>query len=385
MLRLAPAGPKAARLRGAAIVAALGGAMVAVPTAAQDATYRDHPFLIFDEEDSRTADVALADLDGDGDLDVAAANGRHWPQQDWIFFNEGGGRLLEAAPLGARRAASYTIRLGDLDSDGDIDAVVVRDLLPAQVFLNAGSGAFSHAGDIPDSAAPARSGTLADLNGDGMLDLVIATRRKPDRIHFGMCGGSFGGPVALPDKGYGSTGIVADDIDGDGDTDLIFARRDGVSSVIFVNRGKGDFTPVPLEGSEGDHRKPAVADFDGDGRKDVVLVSTGGEHVVYRQTDAVSFERAATFGQSGERIQAITAGDLDGDGDVDLVAGVDGENLVYRNDGSGRFVRETLPGLSADTYGVALGDMNGDGRLDVVFANSDAPNQVLLGLDTEQD
>ena len=204
MLRLAPAGPKSARFRGAAMVAALGGAMVAVPISAQDATYRDHPFLIFDEEDSRTADVALADLDGDGDLDVAAANGRHWPQQDWIFFNEGGGRLLEAAPLGARRSASYTIRLGDLDRDGDIDAVVVRDLLPAQVFLNDGSGAFSHSGDIQDSAAPARSGTLADLNGDGMLDLVIATRRKPDRIHFGMGGGSFGGPVALPDKGYGS-------------------------------------------------------------------------------------------------------------------------------------------------------------------------------------
>ena len=170
MLRLAPAGPKSARFRGAAMVAALGGAMVAVPISAQDATYRDHPFLIFDEEDSRTADVALADLDGDGDLDVAAANGRHWPQQDWIFFNEGGGRLLEAAPLGARRSASYTIRLGDLDRDGDIDAVVVRDLLPAQVFLNDGSGAFSHSGDIQDSAAPARSGTLADLNGDGRVN-----------------------------------------------------------------------------------------------------------------------------------------------------------------------------------------------------------------------
>ena len=70
---------------------------------------------------------------------------------------------------------------------------------------------------------------------------------------------------------------------------------------------------------------------------------------------------------------------------MDLVAGADGENLVYRNDGSGRFVREALPGLNADTYGVALGDMNGDGRLDIVFANSDASNQILLGLDTEQD
>ncbi len=352
------------------------------PVSAQDteAAFRDHPFLLFDEADSRTADVSLGDLDGDGDLDVATANGRHWPQQDWLFLNAGNGRLLEAVPLGEVRSTSYTIRLGDLDADGDLDAVVVRDTLPALVYFNDGKARFTLHSAVPDSAIPSRSASLLDLDGDGVLDLVVAARRGVDPVHYGLGGGAFAQPVGLPDEGFGSTGLAPADLDGDGDTDLVLARRDGAASVVCVNQGGRAFQPRPLAGSKGDHRKAVTDDFDGDGRPDIVLVSTKGPHKLYLQKSDGSFGSPRLFGEGGAGIQSIAAADLHGDGDIDLVAGVDGANLVLRNAGDGRFAAEELPGDPADTYGVAVGDMNGDGLPDIVFANSDAPNAILLGV-----
>ncbi len=73
--------------------------------------YRNHPFFLFDSEQSYTADIALADVDGDGDLDALTANGRHWAQQDFVFLNSGKGRILEAARVGTRFAGYWRTSL----------------------------------------------------------------------------------------------------------------------------------------------------------------------------------------------------------------------------------------------------------------------------------
>ncbi len=87
---------------------------------------------------------------GLGDLDAVIANGRHWAEQDYVFLNNGDGRLLEALPLGSAFSPSYIVLLADLDLDNRLDAVVVRDQLPAQVYLGAGDGRFSQQGTIAD-------------------------------------------------------------------------------------------------------------------------------------------------------------------------------------------------------------------------------------------
>ncbi|GAA4045437.1 FG-GAP repeat domain-containing protein [Parerythrobacter jejuensis] len=339
--------------------------------------FRQHPFLEFDIEANRSADVSLADMDGDGDLDVVLANGRHWAQRDFVFLNSGSGKLLEARPLGVARSASYTVQAGDIDGDGDVDAVVVRDMLPVQWFLNDGHGNMVLQGELAESAGPARSAVLADLDGDRALDLVVVTRRTPDRFYRGDGRGGFQSGTDFPDEGFGSTGVVDGDVDGDGDVDLVIARRDGAASVVMVNDGTGAFRVHPLPESEGDHRKAALEDLNGDGRPDIVLASTDGPHLLYLQESAGLNADPTVFGQAGEAVQALAAGDLDQDGDIDLVAGADGPNILYRNDGAGKFSRQIIPSAS-DTYGVAIGDMNSDGLPDIVFANSGSANEVVL-------
>ncbi len=317
------------------------------------------------------------DVDSDGDLDAIVANGRHWAQQDFVFLNIGNGKLLEALPLGSQKSASYTVQVGDLDGDGDVDAVVIRDMLPALSFANDGNGRYSLVGEVPESAGPARSAVLIDGDGDGALDLVAVTRRAPDRLYRGDGQGGFYKGTELPDKGFGSTGVAGGDVDSDGDVDLIIARRDGAASVVMLNDGKGTFHSVSLIGSEGDHRKVALADMNGDGRPDIVLVSTDKQHLLYKQDSKGEFKKPVRFGQKDEAVQALATGDIDEDGDNDLVAGADGPNILYVNDGTGQFARQIIPS-EADTYGVALGDMNGDGLLDIVFANSGDANEVVM-------
>jgi len=65
--------------------------------------------------------MGVGDIDNDGDIDVVIANGRHWPGQNRIFFNNGSGKFSVSKPLGIERATSYSTELADFDNDGDLD------------------------------------------------------------------------------------------------------------------------------------------------------------------------------------------------------------------------------------------------------------------------
>ncbi|MEZ5937751.1 MAG: VCBS repeat-containing protein [Hyphomonadaceae bacterium] len=381
-------GARAPRTRigyaGLALCAALA-AGCASPARAEPPDYQLSPFFLFDMEERFTAAVDLADVDGDGDLDVLTANGRHWAQPDFVYLNRGDGRLLEALPLGASNGASYLVHAADLDLDGLPDAVVVRDELPVQVFRNTG-GRFELAQTVAGSAGAARSGAIADLDGDGFPDLVTVQRRGPSRLYRGDGQGGLKPGEALPGTGRGPTGVALADIDADGDLDIAVACRDDEPSLVLVNDGSGGFDARALPGSVGDHRNVVLADINGDGLTDLVLGSTRGAGEIYAGDGRGGFTRIGAVGEAGRRTQALAAADLDLDGDVDLVEGaVEQPNRIYLNDGKGAFSAIELEGLAdppegEDTYGVAVGDMNGDGLPDIVFANSGAANIVMLAV-----
>ncbi|MEM9589474.1 MAG: VCBS repeat-containing protein, partial [Planctomycetota bacterium] len=129
-----------------------------------------------------SASLRSGDVDGDGDADVVVANGRHWPQANMLFLNQGRARFNIARQLGEQLETSYACELGDLDGDGHLDLVVGNDQAPSLVWLGDGNGHFinhAHLG-TPTSV---RGVTLADVDGDGSLDILLTCRGSPNQIH----------------------------------------------------------------------------------------------------------------------------------------------------------------------------------------------------------
>lgn len=336
------------------------------------------PFLVFEWAEELSADAALTDIDKDGDLDIVVANGRHWPQFNAIYLNNGKGRMLEMIPLGVTATPSYQVIPADLDRDGRIDLVVINDGLPARVHLADERGGFGAGHAIAGTGGNARGAAIADLDGDGLLDLAIARRGEADLLALGTGDGGFAAPAPLGGDATRSIRINAADIDADGDTDLLISRRDGQASVVARNDGAGTFTEIPLPAQVGASRELIAVDLKCDGRLALVSCSLDGRNVIM-QIGAGKAEIIARFGAADDGCYAIGAADFDGDGRMDFVVGnSEHPNYLYRQHADLSFERIIVEQEPHGTYGLAIGDVNGDGTPDVVFANSEAPNAVYL-------
>ena len=197
----------------------------------------------------------------------------------------------------------------------------------------------------------------------------------------------------LPTNPYVSQSIAVGDMDGNGDLDIVVGRGAGYSS-IYLNDGKGNYNATRSFGSWFDTASSmAVADMDNDGTLDIIVGngswSTGRQNVVYRNDGSGHYNWVNYFGTGADKTTSIAVGDVDGDGNFDIVVGNYGQpSVVYLNDGIAGFysgpVNCAAPpanvrcfGTGADEiHNVSLGDVNGDGALDIVVGNLDAQSGV---------
>ena len=139
-------------------------------------------------EDS--ANVSMGDLDGDGDLDLVLAKGRHKPLLDRVLLNDGSGKFT-ASDLGPTPDRTYTTALADLDGDGDLDILSSNDTPDKKlVYLNDGKGHFVVAGTWGVPEWSTRNASVADLNGDGKPDVIAANRPGPSFVCLNKGGGA---------------------------------------------------------------------------------------------------------------------------------------------------------------------------------------------------
>jgi len=351
-----------------------------------------NPRLLLGTDADRSASVRIGDIDGDGDLDVVVANGRHWPQQNLLCINQGRASFNVIRKLGEDLATSYATELADLDGDGDLDIAVGNDRAPNKIFINNGRGHFALHTEF-GSISSIRSLTLADVDDDGDVDILANSRGAQNMIYYndGAAHFSDGQPFGHGDDS--TIDVAFGDIDGDGHGDLILANRDSQQNYVLLNDGKNGFDDrVPFGTGRDETRAVAVADLDGDGNLDLVAGNIGERNAVFKGDGKGGFGDALMFGREDGRTYAVSIQDMDNDGTPDLIVGNAGqENAVFFNQGDGtqfeevRLTRrnredETSNGIdeSTVTYGVAVGDLDGDGYPDIAIANSDAQNLIFL-------
>lgn len=419
-----PASPRArALVVPALVVPALALSALALrPSAAAAAVWKEVTAETIGPTAEWSNKVELADIDGDGDVDILFANGRGYasdagPELNRVFLNQGAGQAFVEASAEVMGDPDRTrvIKARDVDGDGAVDLFIGNTWqTQSRLLLGDGAGGFEEvtATHLPQQDASFGDAELGDVDGDGDFDLVLVDWGPGDASQ------NAGGRVRLwKNDGGGvftdaSAAVPADlvrwsweleliDVDDDLDLDILVSCKSCDGSFLFLGDGAGAFTDasawVPQFPNNYDFE---AIDLTGDGLVEVVTINDKQpgtrEHVF-------SWHAGAGFVDVTDQLLPMDqnlAGDdnmvvyldaeSDGDADV-LIAGLGGSpDRLLLNDGTGKLSVQTsvfAPADSPGTLGVAVADLNGDHRLDVVMAEGEIaePDRVFFGEDLPVD
>ncbi|MCV2890688.1 calcium-binding protein [Ruegeria aquimaris] len=265
------------------------------------------------------------------------------------------------------------LMIGDVNDDGLLDVVG-----GANIFLNAGSGTFAKAA-LPAQYYSSPEQGLGDLDGDGDLDIFRAAYSSANLFNDGSGTFSWGSQSIYHQH---VSGVDLGDLDNDGDLDAFVVGLSGTK--VWLNNGLGEFTRTDQEFGADYGLQVMLVDVTGDGVLDAVV---GNRSQAARLIDLWVGDGSGGFALSATPVasedESLAAlGDLDGDGDTDLIVvsptGTDPQAYVHKvllNDGTGVFTDGGASLLSRDAGKVLLGDIDGDGDLDAIasYAISPAP------------
>jgi hypothetical protein len=359
--------------------------------------------------------VAIADINGDGKPDLLVAN-QSDSDGDWqdgsvasVLLGNGDGTFQTPVSYASGDYDGLSLEIVDVNGDQKLDVVMANQCVDnyncsngaVSVMLGNGDGTLNAGVNYNPDAWDAYGVTIADVNGDGKLDLLVAnTCNNPSdcttgeaSVLLGNGDGTFQTAVGYSSGGIQSYSIVSADVNADGKPDLLIANlcvdnncATGSVSVLLGN-GDGTFQSAVAYGTGGlDTFSIAVADVNGDGKPDLLVANECANDNCSNGTVAVllgngdgTFQTAVTYSSGAQYAFSIAAADVNGDGKPDLLVAnqcvnnsncSNGEIGVLLGNGDGTFqtaVDYSSGGFYAFT--VAVADMNGDGKPDLVVAN----------------
>ncbi|MGA9567557.1 MAG: FG-GAP-like repeat-containing protein [Candidatus Korobacteraceae bacterium] len=321
--------------------------------------------------------VAVGDFNGDGKVDFAVANANDNTVSVLLGNPDGTFKSHIDYPVGSM---PVSVRVGDFNGDGKLDLAVVNLFQNSvSILLGKGDGTFQPSvgfatGNNPSSLA------VGDFNGDGRLDLVTVNETDNTvSILLGKGDGTFLPPV---DYATGNTpvDVVIGDFNGDGKLDIAVANHYGNSVSILLGRGDGTFNANVDFATNSLPDSVATGDFNGDGKLDLAIGTDVGTVSVLLGNGDGTFQSFRDFGPGPNLpFHSLAVADFNGDGKADLAAATDNGMAVFLGVGDGTFPQFVFYAAGVQPFAVVTTDVNRDGQLDLVVANRECPSNPCNG------
>jgi hypothetical protein len=366
--------------------------------------------------------VRITDLRADGKLDIVVAN--WWDTNSvgtvGVLLGNGDGSFQPAVNYETGGAPNYSLVVADVNRDGKLDLIVSSCSSSAStcgsaegvvsVLLGNGDGTFQHALSYGSGAHVGAHVAVADVNGDGKPDLIVTNYQGETNgdgtvaVLFGNGDGTFQSPVLYDSGAPGANAVTVADVNGDGVPDLLVANgcfsycTGGEESLtilsVLLGNGDGTFRPaVTYATGAKTSGWVSVADLNGDGKPDAVLSSlnigsASGIVSVLLGVGNGTFEPAVTYVSGGYAAPELALADLSADGRLDTVVancgpvGGCGTGLIGVLSGRGDGTFDPVVTFGSGAYNatsIAVADLNGDGKLDLVTANQCAVDGCTTG------
>jgi len=386
---------------------AVGVSLAVIAFAVQSASaqqFVDQTSTRFPVQVEYTNYIAVGDIDSDGDLDICFANGQGYSSlgtllKPRIYINGGTGIFTDqtdtraAGITGCFRSAEF----GDVDLDGDLDLLLGQDYNRQMLLLmNNGSGVFTNetAGRIPTLNTSTARATFGDVDADGDLDIALCNSGASGRFGTGQPRlylndgtGRFNDVTAtrLPQGNVSQQmDVLFLDADGDFDLDLFLATRATTpnQSRLWINNGAGTFSNLGNFPNDATAYAYDAGDIDGDGDLDLLGTNAGSSN------QELLARNANGLGTSWTNISTSISPnpssddndskffDMDNDGDFDLVIATLGSTKrIYRNtNGLGAFTQVTnvITASTDSSLDVKVADFDGDGDYDIVTGQGES-------------
>ncbi len=336
--------------------------------------------------------ITIGDFNNDNRLDVAVAN--RWSDNIGVFAGHGNGSFSNQTTYSTGSGSSpWSVAVGDFNDDGHPD-IAVTDYGTSNlgIFIGYGNSSFTsqHIMSVTSSSSPL-SVAVGDFNDDGRVDITVANRWATFINIFLGAGDSTFSSQAIYKTGVasGSLSIAVGDFDNDSRLDIVVDNLDADNIVVFLGYGNGSFSSQ-ITCSTGNNSLPvavAVGDFNNDDRLDIAVTNYGTNNVgIFLGYGNGTFHTQVIYSTGpGSQPYSIALGDLNNDGRLDII--VSNFNWfanvgVFLGYGNGTFSNQTTYSISrgAGPIDVVVGDLNNDDRLDIVVAlQGDSSIIVFLG------